>query len=66
MKRQKRDRHERAFTRGYQIGLHGKSRDLCPYQDSEKRQAWLSGWRTGREANWDGLTGTAGVGQHQP
>ncbi|MEX2488664.1 MAG: ribosome modulation factor [Pseudomonadales bacterium] len=64
MKRQKRDRTDRAFARGYSIGLHGRSRELCPYQDPEKRQAWISGWRVGREDNWDGLTGTAGVGRH--
>lgn len=63
MKRQKRSKTSRAFTRGYQTGLHGKSKDLCPFQDVEYRQAWLSGWRSGREDNWDGLTGTAGIGR---
>ena len=63
MKRQKRNKSNRAFTRGYQTGIHGKSKDLCPYQDSEYRQAWLTGWRVGREDNWDGYTGTAGVGR---
>ena len=63
MKRPKRSKTNRAFTRGYQVGVHGKSRDLCPFQDTEYRQAWLSGWRAGREDNWDGLIGTAGVGR---
>ncbi len=61
MRRQKRDKHDRAFARGYQLGVHGKSKDLCPYQDTDTRQSWLSGWRTGREDNWDGFIGTAGV-----
>ncbi|MCB1645685.1 MAG: ribosome modulation factor [Pseudomonadales bacterium] len=61
MRRQKRDKHQRAFTRGYHIGMHGKSKDLCPYHESEARQAWLTGWRNGREDNWDGYVGTAGV-----
>jgi len=63
MKRQKRSKSNRAFTRGYQTGINGKSRDLCPFQDFEYRQAWLSGWRAGREDNWDGFTGVAGVGR---
>lgn len=66
MKRQKRSKSNRAFTRGYLSGVNGKSRDLCPFQDAEYRQAWLSGWRAGREDNWDGLTGTAGVGRSPP
>lgn len=61
MRRQKRDKNDRAFTRGYQLGVHGKSKDLCPFNDNAARQAWLSGWRTGREDNWDGYIGTAGV-----
>ncbi|MFT4713413.1 MAG: ribosome modulation factor [Candidatus Azotimanducaceae bacterium] len=61
MRRQKRDRNQRAFTRGYQVGCHGKSKELCPFQEGETRQTWISGWRTGREDNWDGFTGVAGV-----
>lgn len=61
MRRQKRDKSDRAFTRGYQVGVHGKSKELCPYHALEVRQAWLSGWRTGRGDNWDGFVGTAGV-----
>lgn len=63
MKRQKRNKANRAFIKGYQIGVYGKSRDLCPFQLSEYRQAWLNGWRSGREDNWDGYTGIAGVGR---
>jgi ribosome modulation factor len=65
MRRQKRDKSNRAFTRGYQTGVHGKSKDLCPYHDIEARQSWLTGWRTGREDQWDGYVGTAGV-SHAP
>ena len=64
MRRQKRDKSDRAFTRGYQIGVHGKSRELCPYHDDDSKQEWLNGWRCGREDNWDGYVGTAGVGKN--
>ena len=61
MKRQKRDKDDRAFARGYQIGISGKSKELNPYGVSETRLSWLSGWRQGRGDNWDGFTGAAGV-----
>ncbi len=61
MRRLKRDPMERAFQRGYQHGVYGKSRELCPFQQPDTRQAWLNGWREGRTDNWDGLTGIAGV-----
>src|SRR5690606_37028995 len=61
MRRLKRDPMERAFLRGYQHGVSGKSRDLCPFTHPLTRQAWLNGWREGRGDNWDGLTGTAGI-----
>jgi ribosome modulation factor len=51
MRRLKRDPLERAFLRGYQYGVGGKSRELCPF----------NGWREGRGDNWDGMTGTAGI-----
>jgi len=63
MKRQKRSKTDRAFNRGYHSGIHGKSRDLCPFHDRDHRQAWLSGWRAGREDNWDGMVGAAGIGR---
>ncbi|MBO6557045.1 MAG: ribosome modulation factor [Pseudomonadales bacterium] len=61
MRRQKRQKAHRAFARGYHCGLHGKSRDMCPFHDEASKQAWIAGWRTGREDNWDGFVGTAGV-----
>jgi len=59
MKRLKRDPLERAFVRGYQFGLHGKSRDLCPFTVPDVRQAWMNGWREGRSDQWDGLKGAS-------
>jgi ribosome modulation factor len=48
MKRQKRDRLERAHSRGYQAGLVGKSREHCPYSTLDAREHWLGGWREAR------------------
>ncbi|SDS72434.1 ribosome modulation factor [Pseudomonas oryzae] len=61
MRRLKRDPLERAFMRGYQYGVSGKSRDMCPFSLPTARQAWLNGWRAGRVDNWEGMTGTAGI-----
>ena len=61
MKRQKRDKSDRAYTKGYQTGVSGRSKDICPHEDPQLRQAWLSGWREGRCDNWDGMTGISGV-----
>ena len=61
MKRQKRDKSDRAFTKGYQAGVSGRSKDVCPHEDPQPRQSWLSGWREGRCDNWDGMTGISGV-----
>lgn len=61
MRTLKRDPMERAFLRGYQHGVHGKSKDLCPFTNATTRQAWLNGWREGRSDHWDGFTGTAGI-----
>ncbi|HCV63696.1 ribosome modulation factor [Serratia proteamaculans] len=50
MKRQKRDRLERAHSRGYQAGIIGRSREYCPYQSSvDARSQWLGGWREAME-----------------
>ena len=62
MRRQKRDKSNRAYARGYQAGVQGRSKSLCPYTDENiARQYWLNGWRDGREDNWDGYTGVSGV-----
>ena len=36
MKRQK---------RGYQAGIAGRSKEMCPYQTLNQRSQWLGGWR---------------------
>lgn len=61
MRRLKRDPMERAFQRGYRYGIHGKSHELCPFTQPDTRQAWINGWREGRNDNWDGLIGAAGL-----
>jgi len=45
MKRQKRDRQDRAHSRGYQAGISGRSKENCPYQNLEIKSEWLGGWR---------------------
>ncbi|MBB1199870.1 ribosome modulation factor [Enterobacteriaceae bacterium 89] len=49
MKRQKRDRLERAHQRGYQAGITGRSKEFCPYQTLNQRSHWLGGWREAME-----------------
>jgi ribosome modulation factor len=61
MKRQKRDQTERAFTKGYQAGIDGRSRSLCPHDSGTARQQWLNGWRESRVDQWDGLNRMAQV-----
>ena len=61
MKRQKRDRFQRAYVHGYKAGIMGRSRDDCPSQDVNLREYWMSGWREGRGDQWDGMTGISGI-----
>jgi len=61
MKRQKRDIDQRAFNKGYQAGISGKSKSLCPQTGEKAQHNWLSGWREGRGDNWDGLIGVSGI-----
>ena len=61
MKRQKRDKFDRAFVKGYQTGVSGRSKDICPHIAPQIRQSWLTGWREGRCDKWDGMTGISGV-----
>ncbi|MGM3176213.1 ribosome modulation factor [Dickeya lacustris] len=49
MKRQKRDRLARAHSRGYQAGIVGRPKELCPYQSIDARSNWLGGWRQAME-----------------
>ncbi|WP_087017683.1 ribosome modulation factor [Thaumasiovibrio subtropicus] len=55
MKRQKRDRLERAQKSGYQAGINGRSQESCPYQTLDTRTQWLGGWRDAREDIQTGL-----------
>ena len=59
MKSQKRTANDRAFPRGYQTGVSGKSRSLCPFSSGDPREFWMSGWREGREDLWNGFNGKA-------
>ena len=61
MRRLKRDPMERAFQRGYEHGVSGKSQDTCPFNNPSTRQNWINGWREGRADRWDGYTGISGV-----
>lgn len=61
MRRQKRDALDRTFKKGYQAGVSGKSKSLCPTTKAEEQQSWLNGWREGREDNWNGYTGVSGI-----
>ena len=61
MRRQKRDKSNRAYARGYQIGNSGRSREQSPFTDVPMHQFWLSGWRDGRSDLWSGMSGVAGL-----
>lgn len=61
MKRHKRDLTNRAYNRGYQAGINGKSKTVCPFESGSKRQQWMVGWRSGRIDNWDGYVGVSGI-----
>ncbi len=55
MKRQKRDRLERAQSQGYKAGLNGRSMEECPYQHPDVKSFWLGGWRDARDDKNAGL-----------
>jgi ribosome modulation factor len=61
MKRQKRDQTERAFVKGYQAGIDGRSKSLCPHETGQVRHQWLNGWRESRMDQWDGYNRLAQV-----
>ncbi|WP_018691860.1 ribosome modulation factor [Algicola sagamiensis] len=54
MKRQKRDRLERAHSQGYKAGASGRSKEMCPYHSSETKSEWLGGWREAIDARATG------------
>ena len=45
MRTKKRDRLGRAHSNGYQAGLTGKTKENCPYQNTDAKSEWLGGWR---------------------
>ncbi|MFD2166697.1 ribosome modulation factor [Thalassotalea euphylliae] len=55
MKRQKRDRQDRAHSRGYQAGISGRSKENCPYQAADAKSEWLGGWREAIADKQNGL-----------
>jgi ribosome modulation factor len=57
MKRQKRDKLTRAHSKGYQAGISGRSKELCPFQAAEARSEWLGGWREALTDRQSGLVG---------
>jgi ribosome modulation factor len=59
MKSQKRNQIERAFGKGYTAGIEGRSRSICPHENGNARQTWLTGWREGREDHWNGYNRAA-------
>tara|TARA_B100000745_G_C20055350_1_gene359983 strand:+ start:175 stop:639 length:465 start_codon:yes stop_codon:yes gene_type:complete len=61
MKRQKRSRDERAYSRGYLAGFQGRPRDFCPFGALQARTHWMSGWREGRTNQVQGMVGVAGI-----
>ncbi|TVZ39436.1 ribosome modulation factor [Alteromonadaceae bacterium 2753L.S.0a.02] len=61
MRRQKRTSPVRAFSRGYRVGVAGKSKGLCPHTTGDARHEWLTGWREGREDHWNGFNTLAQV-----
>ncbi len=56
MKRQKRDKLSRAHSKGYQAGISGRSKEICPYSTVESRSQWLGGWREAMADRSDGYT----------
>ena len=55
MKRQKRDKLDRAHSQGYKAGITGRSREACPYQQTDSKSQWLGGWREAIGDRSDGL-----------
>jgi len=55
MKRQKRDKMDRAFSRGFQAGLTGRSKENCPYHAPDAKMHWLGGWREAIDGRETGL-----------
>lgn len=50
MKRVKRNKTERAHKLGYNQGLKGHAKEICPFAAPQRRAQWLGGWREGHAA----------------
>ncbi|HBC18002.1 MAG: ribosome modulation factor [Alcanivorax sp.] len=61
MKRQKRNKDDRAYSRGYNAGLDGKSREECPFGALSARTNWMGGWREGRTDFAHGMLGVSSI-----
>ncbi|WP_417585211.1 ribosome modulation factor [Nitrincola sp.] len=61
MRTQKRDRSSTLHNRGFMAGLTGRSREECPVQIADLRSHWMNGWREGREAHWNGMSGVSAI-----
>ncbi|MEE4298987.1 MAG: ribosome modulation factor [Pseudomonadales bacterium] len=60
-KRSKRDRSTRAWHRGYQAGLIGRSQETCPHQGTAARSSWIEGWNEGHQDQTDGAVAIGGL-----
>ncbi len=59
MKSYKRSHADKAFSKGYQAAASGKSWSACPYESINAKQLWMSGWREGRQDQWNGFNSFA-------
>jgi ribosome modulation factor len=55
MRSQKRSPTDRAYSRGYQAAMSGRSWSSCPHDAGAARIVWMNGWREGREDHWNGM-----------
>lgn len=55
MKTKKRDGRTHAHHLGMRAGVRGRTTAVCPFTTlSEKRMAWIAGWREGHAYKRDG------------
>ena len=54
MRRQKRSPVEKAYSKGYQAAMSGRSWATCPFETGKARVEWMNGWREAREDQWNG------------
>ena len=62
MRRVKREKSERAYSRGYQAGIQNRPKESCPYATKlNTGQSWIMGWRDGRSDQLEGFIGISGL-----